>query len=72
MALAGGISSALVMDGPIGRIREKVKETIGLLGRNGGYFCQPDQGLPFPLENIEAFNQAVEEYGKYPLAYKYI
>ncbi|MCL2351360.1 MAG: hypothetical protein FWC55_02390 [Firmicutes bacterium] len=67
MALAGGVSTGLIMEGPTERIRRTVKDTIYLLGRNGGYFCQPDQGMPFPRENIEAFYQAVEEYGRYPL-----
>ena len=66
MALCGGISTGLIMDGPIDQIRQTVKETIGLLGKNGGYFCMPDQTMPFPKENIQAFYQAVEEFGSYP------
>ncbi len=37
------------------------------LGRDGGYFCGPDQGMPFPKAHVDALNQAVERYGRYPL-----
>jgi uroporphyrinogen decarboxylase len=67
MALAGGISSGLIAKGPVGAIREEVGRRIWQLGRDGGYFCTPDQGMPWPKENYEAFKNAVEEFGKYPL-----
>jgi len=35
--------------------------------RAGGYFCGPDQGMPFPPARSEAFRQALERYGRYPL-----
>mgnify|MGYP000116727414 CR=1 FL=1 len=38
-----------------------------LLGREGGYFCSPDQGMPFPEEHIAALREEVESYGVYPL-----
>jgi hypothetical protein len=65
----GGISSALVMDGPINKIEEQVRSTIQLLGKDGGYFCTVDQGLPFPEENLNALYKAVATYGKYPIEY---
>ena len=67
MALMGGISTALIMDGTPAEIRETVKHTINLLGKDGGYFCSPDQGMPFPEENYNAFEEAVKDFGKYPL-----
>ncbi len=67
MALQGGISSGLIASGPIPAIREEVRRRILELGRDGGYFCAPDQGMPWPKENYEALNNAVEEFGKYPL-----
>ena len=67
MALAGGVSTKLIMEGPVDKIRETVKDTIRLLGANGGYFCGPDQGMPFPEEHYNAYKDAVYEYGKYPL-----
>ena len=65
MALQGGISTKLLMEGPIGEIDSQVGETIRLLGKNGGYFCSPDQGMPIPKEHMDAFFQALEKYGKY-------
>jgi uroporphyrinogen decarboxylase len=67
MALAGGISTGMVMDGPVERIRIETRRCMWLLGREGGYFCGPDQGMPFPEAHIAALRQTVEEYGTYPL-----
>jgi uroporphyrinogen decarboxylase len=65
MTLLGAVSSHVVYEGPIERIKADVKETIGLLAQEGGYICAPDQGMPFPPENIAAFSEAVEEFGRY-------
>jgi len=67
MALQGGISSGLMMDGPVDAIRDEVARRIGQLGQQGGYFCAPDQGMPWPPAHIEALERAVEELGRYPL-----
>jgi uroporphyrinogen decarboxylase len=68
MALQGGISTEIIMNGPPERITEEVRRRIWQLGRDGGYFCSPDQGMPFPPAHIEALHQAVEQFGKYPLS----
>lgn len=68
MALHGGVSSAVVMEGPPERIKEEVRHRIWQLGQQGGYFCAPDQSLPFPDEHVAAFRAAVEQYGRYPLS----
>jgi uroporphyrinogen decarboxylase len=67
MTLMGGVSSKLIHEGPISLIQQDVREKIRLLGKSGGYICTPDQAMPFPQENISAFNQSVEEFGKYPI-----
>ena len=67
MALHGGVSSAIMMAGPPERIRAEVAKRIWQLGREGGYFCGPDQGMPWPKEHGEALQKAVEELGVYPL-----
>ena len=67
MALQGGISSGLIASGPPSAIREEVRHRIGELGRNGGYFCAPDQGMPWPEAHIQAVYDAVREFGVYPL-----
>jgi uroporphyrinogen decarboxylase len=69
MALAGGVSTQIIMEGPVQRIKDEVKKTIKTLGEHGGYFCSPDQGLPFPKEHYEAFEEALDEYGSYPIKY---
>lgn len=68
MALMGGISSAALMDGPPEKIPEEVRCRIHLLGAGGGYFCGPDQSLPWPEENYRAYEQALAQWGRYPLA----
>lgn len=68
MALQGGVSSGRIVSGPVEAIRAEVKERLWQLGRNGGYFCGPDQGMPWPEEHIEALHRAVEELGVYPLS----
>ena len=67
LALQGGVSTGLIMDGPVERIQQEVRRTLWTLGRDGGYFCKPDQGMPFPEAHIAAFNEAVETFGRYPL-----
>ena len=67
MALQGGVSSATIVAGPVQRITAEVKQRICELGKDGGYFCGPDQGMPWPKEHLEAVNAAVELYGKYPI-----
>lgn len=67
MALLGGISSGLVMAGPVEAIREEVRRRILQLGKQGGYFCAPDQGMPYPEAHLRALRMAVEEFGRFPL-----
>lgn len=67
IALQGGISSAIVMEGPIDRIINEVRKRMYQLGKKGGYFCCPDQGMPFPKEHIEVVYQAIDKFGHYPL-----
>ena len=67
MALQGGISSGLIMAGPPERIEQEVRFRLWQLGREGGYFCAPDQGMPYPAAHLEALAKAVEQYGCYPL-----
>jgi uroporphyrinogen decarboxylase len=67
LALQGGISTGLIMDGPAERIRQEVRRTLWELGRDGGYFCTPDQGMPFPEAHIAAFRETLDANGHYPL-----
>ena len=67
MALAGGISTAVLMEGPEERIRREVHDTLLRLGSEGGYFCSPDQWLPFPAGHYAAYEKALADFGVYPL-----
>lgn len=68
MALQGGVSTHTIMLGPVEKIRKETRLRLWQLGRGGGYFCGPDQGLPFPEEHIAALRETVEEYGVYPVS----
>lgn len=65
MALHGAVSSATIVAGPKEAIEREVKERIEQLGKNGGYFCGADQGMPWPAEHYQAMEAAIERYGKY-------
>lgn len=67
LALKGGVNSATIVGGPIEAIRAEVAQRLRQLGRDGGYFCGPDQGMPWPEEHIRALHAAVDEMGCYPL-----
>ena len=67
MALQGGVSSATIVKGPVEAIRAEVAQRLWQLGREGGYFCGPDQGMPWPESHIQALRDAVDEMGTYPL-----
>ena len=64
MSLMGAVPSHIVYEGPVSRIRDEVREKIGLLGRSGGYICTPDQGMPFPREHWDAYREAVVDFGR--------
>lgn len=68
LALAGAVSSGLVMEGPPERIVAEARCCMRLLGREGGYFCRTDQSLPYPQAHSDALAEAIAEYGRYPPA----
>jgi len=70
MALKGAVDSHLLMLGPIENIQEDTKRVINLLAPSGGYIIGPDQGMPFPKNNIEALWTIAKSYGIYPLRMK--
>jgi len=68
MTLLGGLDANVIVHGTPETIRRQVVERIRQLGQNGGYFCRPDHGVPWPENNYKAFEQAVAEFGRYPLS----
>ena len=67
LTLQGAIPSHVVAEGPVERIRAEVREKIHLLGKEGGYICCPDQAMPTPAEHLQALQDAVQEFGRYPV-----
>jgi hypothetical protein len=65
MALQGGVSTETIMAGPVEAIVAQTRHRMVQLGAEGGYFCGPDQGMPFPPAHIQAVNQTVERFGLY-------
>lgn len=68
IALEGGVNSSIVMHGNEGEVEKEVLMRMGQLGGSGGYFCKPDQTMPYPKRNLLALEKTVEQYGKYPLS----
>ena len=48
-------------------VRTAVKNVIETVGRGGGFICSPSHRIEpeSPLENVDAFVEAIEEYGCY-------
>ncbi len=68
LTLSGGIDTQhVLMLGTPGEVEAEVKRVLGILGPGGGYIIGPDQGMPFPPENIEALWRAAQRWGTYPL-----
>lgn len=68
ICFAGGVDShQVLMLGTREDVAEATKDAIRVMGPGGGYIVGPDQGMPFPQENIQALLDAAREYGKYPL-----
>lgn len=67
MALAGGLSSDMLVRDTPEHIYAEVRRLLWLLGRDGGYFCGPDQGMPWPAENIAAYQRAMDDFSIYPM-----
>ncbi len=67
MAIEGGVNSDVIVEGPPERILSLVRKRLWQLGREGGYFCSPDQGMPWPEAHIRAVEQAVQQHGAYPI-----
>jgi uroporphyrinogen decarboxylase len=64
----GGMGSQSTMyGGTIIDVKNEVIHLIETVGRGGGYICSPAHFLEpeTPLENIDAFMDAIEEYGYY-------
>jgi uroporphyrinogen decarboxylase len=66
MALMGAIDTQhVLMRGTPADVEAEVRRVLDILAPGGGYICGPDQGMPFPEENIAALWRACEEHGRY-------
>ena len=68
VAFWGGVGSQSTMSqGTPEDVKAQVKHLIETVGRGGGYICSPAHYVEpeSPLENIDAFLEAVEKYGYY-------
>jgi uroporphyrinogen decarboxylase len=68
MALQGAIDTQhVLMRGTPEEVEAEVKRVLAILAPGGGYIIGPDQGMPFPPDNIAALWRAAERWGRYPL-----
>ncbi len=66
----GGVDTQYTMTcGTLDEVRRETLERLKLFGSGGGYIAAPDQGMPFPMENVQAFVETVRGYGRYPLEF---
>lgn len=68
LAFWGGVGSQSTMShGTPDDVRNEVRHLMATLGRGGGYICSPAHFVEpeSPLENIDAFIEAIQEYGGY-------
>ncbi len=66
MALWGGIDTQhVLMRATPAVVEAEVERVMAILAPGGGYICGPDQGMPFPEENIQALWRAAERCGRY-------
>ncbi len=63
LSLHGGVSSSVLMTGTPEEIDAEVREAIRVFGKDGGYFCSPDQYMPYPPENLEIMRASIERWG---------
>ena len=67
LCLRGGVSTELIASGTREEIEADVREKIWLLGQDAGYFCSPDQKIPWTDAQYRHFTDALDKYGRYPL-----
>ena len=66
IALQGAIDThEVLMLGTPETVEAEVKRVLSTLAPGGGYIIGPDQGMPFPEENIAALWAAAETWGVY-------
>ncbi|MBE7559098.1 hypothetical protein HS125_09170 [bacterium] len=68
ISFMGGVDTHRVLSrGTPEEVREEVKLRLRQLGDGGGFMLGPDQNIPFPDRNYQAYLEAAEEYCTYPL-----
>ena len=67
ISFLGGVDVQQTMRGPVEGVKDEVKRRIEQLGPGGGFVLAPSHnfGDDVPLENILAFFETAEAYGKY-------
>ena len=68
LTLEGGIDThEVLMLGTPEIVEAEVRRVLSILAPGGGYIIGPDQGMPFPPENLAALWEAAQRWGRYPL-----
>ena len=67
ICFSGGVDSHTLMVGTPDDVVAETMKRIRILGPGGGYILGPDQGMPFPKENIDAMIATARQHGRYPL-----
>lgn len=68
ISFMGGVDTHRVLSrGTPQEVREEVRLRLRQLGQGGGFILGPDQNIPYPEANYQAYVSAAEDYGDYPL-----
>lgn len=59
VTLHGGVNSDVVLTGTEEEVAACTRQRLMQLGAQGGYFCAPDQYLPYPEHNLQALRRTV-------------
>ena len=64
--IGGGMKTGTLMFGKPEDVEEEVKRTLDIMMPGGGYFSANTVALDkVPAENMHAWREAIEKYGKY-------
>jgi len=70
ITFVGGIDSQFILDKPnatADEVREEVRKRIDEMAHGGGYIVCPSHDVPYDPEILNAMNDEIARYGKYPI-----
>lgn len=63
LCISGGVSNVVLLTDDEQQIEAEVRRCISCFDQSGGYFCNPDQYMPYSKHSLDALERAVIKYG---------